>query len=102
MPFRGGEVGVGSGSGGGGNAIGKVESVVGGGDARSEVRKVVESITPEGGGGNAIEEPSVKKVVLSNGEEVGIPLETPLNPVEVQGEWVEESNEGNEGNHDEL
>ncbi|KAF3186413.1 hypothetical protein TWF788_003276 [Orbilia oligospora] len=100
MPFRGGEVAVhNSGDGG---VIGKVESVLGGGDARDEVRKVVESIAPEVGGGNdAIEEPSVKKVILSNGEEVEIPLETPLHPVESEGEWVDEdSNGGNEGGED--
>ncbi|KAK6516611.1 hypothetical protein TWF506_006510 [Arthrobotrys conoides] len=133
MPFRGGEVAVGSGSGSGsgsgdGNVIGKVESVVGGGDVRSEARKVVESIMPEEGGiNNAIEEPSIKTVVLSNGEEVEIPLETPLNPVVSEGEWVDEDTDGgdeggkdnesseagetgefnevnevNEGNHDEL
>ncbi|KAF3264426.1 hypothetical protein TWF192_004110 [Orbilia oligospora] len=97
---RGGEVAVhNSGDGG---VIGKVESVLGGGDARDEVRKVVESIAPEVGGGNdAIEEPSVKKVILSNGEEVEIPLETPLHPVESEGEWVDEdSNGGNEGGED--
>ncbi|KAF3316038.1 hypothetical protein TWF173_002818 [Orbilia oligospora] len=103
MPFRGGEVAVSNS--GDGNVIGKMESVLGGGDARSEVRKVVESIAPEdGAGNNAIEEPSVKKVVLSNGEEVEIPLETPLHPVESEGEWVDEDingekehGEGNEG-----
>ncbi|KAK6509331.1 hypothetical protein TWF481_004085 [Arthrobotrys musiformis] len=100
MPFRGTtDVSV------GGGVVG-TQSVVGG-DVRSEVQKVVESmtVTEEIGAFNAPdipEESSIKTVVLSNGEEVEIPLETPLEPVAVTGEWVEEVNEGNEGNHDEL
>ncbi|KAK6536328.1 hypothetical protein TWF281_000567 [Arthrobotrys megalospora] len=82
-----------------GNVVGRVESVVG--DVSSEVRRVVESITAEAISSSSStgeeEEPSIKKVVLSNGEEVEIPLETPLEAPTVQGEWVEEG-----GDHDEL
>ncbi|KAK6363098.1 hypothetical protein TWF730_000543 [Orbilia blumenaviensis] len=107
MPFKGADVAVGGNTGGGGSN--GVSEGVGGtiSSVRTEVEQVVESMTAGGSGGNyddgfkddnAGKEQDVKKVVLSNGEEVVIPLETPLEPPVVQEGWEAEQ----EANHDEL